>query len=148
MVKLVLLPRRSLQCGSLPAADHLQVFAELRAPARGSSSPPAAGQQPLGPLDRRQRLRPLFLLLQPLGFNRAALTRFDRQLALARSRLASCRSRLPVAHRPANGPRYDENRQEDSTAAVTARAPLFRRANFRSRYPADGGHACTGSSFK
>jgi len=31
---------------------------------------------------------------------------------------------------------------------VVAKAPFFRRANLRKRYAADGGHACTGSSFK
>ena len=33
-----------------------------------------------------------------------------------------------------------------NTPAAAASRPLFRRANFRSRYDADGGHACTGSS--
>ena len=33
------------------------------------------------------------------------------------------------------------------TAAVVSHR-LFFRANFRSRYPADGGHASTGSSFR
>ena len=33
-------------------------------------------------------------------------------------------------------------------SAATANSALFRRANFRKRYHADGGHASTGSSFK
>ena len=33
-----------------------------------------------------------------------------------------------------------------NTRLAANTGPLFRRANFRSRYPADGGHACTGSS--
>jgi hypothetical protein len=34
------------------------------------------------------------------------------------------------------------------TIAAVENAILFRRANFRSRYAALGGHATTGSSFK
>ena len=63
----------------------------------------------------------------------------------------------------------DSARERDSVSAAVARSipqvvptippesannkssdartgPLFRRTNFRSRYPADGGHASTGSS--
>ena len=36
--------------------------------------------------------------------------------------------------------------RKNSTSAATASPPRFRRANFRSRYPADGGQASTGSS--
>lgn len=35
-----------------------------------------------------------------------------------------------------------------ATTVPVTKAALLRRANLRKRYPADGGHACTVSSFK
>jgi hypothetical protein len=40
------------------------------------------------------------------------------------------------------------NIRKDSASAATAKPVLFRRANLRTRYPADGGQAATASSFK
>src|SRR5262245_26187696 len=64
----------------------------------------------------------------------------------ARSRLLACSAWRATRSRHAQPAMLPESTSKNRMIAATASPALFRRANFRSRYPTDGGQACTGSS--
>ena len=94
-----------------------------------SSSPPAVAQDAAGLLDLRHRLGELVVRVQRLG-------PLEELVDLERSPRPTCR---PVGNDPPEASDQDQQHPDQQALQLTS-APLFRRANFRNRYPTDGGH--------
>ncbi len=108
------------------------------------------GRQPLGPFEFGRRLGERGLPRVGVVGQRQRLLRAlvasSSACSISRLSLAWCteRSRVLQPTLPATTPTTSSAAKANTVAVASAR--LFRRANLRKRYHADGGQACTGSS--